>query len=124
MLEGLVRLEAAFGIPLETLVDEIYKAFVGRFQGLAEWFRARTSLAPLGIRHYPRVAVRVKEQFPPRALLYEMVGRDALDLHNTCELFLFILSWEEGVSCEKVRLLMMMITTHWANDNGNGSLPV
>ena len=120
-IERSLRLETTLGVPDQALGDEVHEEVVVAAQNLLKRLGAWTSPSTLRVHNRARgarliykwlsqlhismatVSVRTKEQSPPRATVDEVLVRYTEDFHDTRQLFLFILTGEDGESRKQLR---------------------
>lgn len=98
VVDSLVGLESAVGIPAQTAGDEVDESFVVGFERLLQRLATRPASAAFARDCDARFADRVEEELLPRATLNQMTVRRAKDLHDACELFLLVLAREDGIA--------------------------
>ena len=97
------RFEPPVGIPPQTSRDKINKPFILRLESLLQRLRARTSSASLAADRNSRFTNRIEKEFLSRTPVHQMTVRRAKDFHNTSQLLLFILSWEDRIASPQLR---------------------
>jgi len=105
VLKRLKRSHSVHWVPIKALVYKVQKLSVATL--------AKHAFKSLGIRNpfatsavgynYWEKGVLFEKKVSAGGQLYDIIGWYTLDLHHVCELFSLIFSWEQRVSCIKLR---------------------
>lgn len=102
MMYGLVWFHTSIRIPTQTFGQEIEKRFVVTLQRLLKGLGTRSSSFAFGGDCKSWFAKRVKEQLLSCGLFNQSLVRRTKHFHYTSQLFLFVLTRENGVSSQEL----------------------
>lgn len=96
MLECSFWIESLGRIPMQALLDKVKEEWIVASQGLAEILCACLAFLASRIAHNARFTTTIKEEIASLAQLDQLWIRHAQHLHDTSQLLLLILTWEDG----------------------------
>jgi len=96
VVDGLFWGHAALRIPAETTSNEVQERLIVALKHLLESLGGRTAPTALGGDGQTRLAHAIEKQLPTCRLLDQVFLRRAENLHDTSQLFLFVLAREDG----------------------------